>query len=159
MSNGLTEAFVEVLALSGSHLAHTEWEIDAIVWLAAHDQAVMGLGMVGFDVADLSWTADHLANEKAFLFRVIDGASMRYAWDRLSYEPYIEWLFPRLEAFRRLIDALTVEEVRPRSGRDDWGLLRHDRARCPRHEVYLHAAGCIVCNHGHLSPVAVASAG
>jgi hypothetical protein len=87
MSNLLTEVFMEVLALSGSELARLEWEIDTVVWLAAHDQAVMGLGMVGFSVADLGWTSEQLDEQKAFLLRVIDGALGRVGWERLGYQP------------------------------------------------------------------------
>ena len=57
-SNGLTAVVLDVLVLSGPALARTDWELDTVVWLASHEQACRGNGLVSFDVAELPWTAD-----------------------------------------------------------------------------------------------------
>ncbi|MGG3507727.1 hypothetical protein ABES58_19860 [Paenibacillus lautus] len=56
MSNGLTSVFIEVLAISGSQLAKTNRERELIIWLAQRDQAIVGIGTVGFDIDEMPWT-------------------------------------------------------------------------------------------------------
>jgi len=51
MSNGATNVFLDVLALSGSDLAVTARENEFIVWLNQRDQSVVGIGTVGFSIS------------------------------------------------------------------------------------------------------------
>jgi len=51
MSNGATNVFLDVLALSGSDLAVTTREKEFIVWLNQRDQSVVGIGTVGFSIS------------------------------------------------------------------------------------------------------------
>jgi hypothetical protein len=64
MSNGLTSVFISVLSLSASRLAKTEREIDFAIWLASHDQAIVGSGTVGFDISDIPWSMENFDAEK-----------------------------------------------------------------------------------------------
>lgn len=157
MSNGMTDVFVSVLALAGSALAEDDEQVELVVWLCAHDQAVVGGGCVGFDVQELPWRMGRMAEQKAFLERVIDGATGRRGWEKLDYEPREDWVIDILRAFGRLLEAVPVTVARDRPDGDPWGLIRRDRARCPKHDVFLHAHGCVVCNDGQLAPVAPGS--
>ncbi len=154
MSNGLTSVFLSVLLLSGSEIAQTDWEVASLVWLAEHDQGIVGSGTVGFDVWDLVWTYDGFAEQRAFLLRVVDGALARHGWVRLDYQPPEELLFPALVAFREMVASYPSEYAHKSPWESPWAeaALRADRATCPRHGVYLHSLGesdaecCIVCN-------------
>src|SRR5437763_747484 len=87
MSNGLTSVFVSVLSLAASELAETDRQRQFAAWFASHDQGVFGLGSVGFDVSELPWSPDALADDRDFVLRAIDAAKARRGWQRLGYEP------------------------------------------------------------------------
>ncbi|MFD5421647.1 hypothetical protein ACFWJT_26890 [Streptomyces sp. NPDC127069] len=55
MTNGGTAAFVDVLMLAVSALAHRPWDFRFAGLLTLQDQNVMGRGMVGFGLAELDW--------------------------------------------------------------------------------------------------------
>src|SRR5262249_16585071 len=109
MSNGLTSVFLSALVLSGAPIPQSDWDISVLVWLAEHDQGVVGSGVVGFDVGELAWSRDGFAEEEAFLLRVIDGALARTGWEKLSYTPKEDWLLPSLTAFREMIASYPSE--------------------------------------------------
>ncbi|GCF10136.1 hypothetical protein [Dictyobacter arantiisoli] len=71
MSNGLTSVMISLLVLSGSALAEREHEKLLIVWFASRDQALSGMGTVGFDLNEIPWTAEQFEAEKHFLLAVI----------------------------------------------------------------------------------------
>src|SRR4051812_40523407 len=108
MSNGLTSVFIAVLVLSGSDLAQTEWEKELVVWLAEKDQGIYGLGVVGFDIAEMGWTRDGFEEEKRFVFRMIDAAATKHRWEALDYRPREDWVMDRLGKFRSLIEHSSV---------------------------------------------------
>jgi hypothetical protein len=148
MSNGLTAVVLDVLVLSGSALACTDWEQDTVVWLASHDQSCLGIGLVGFDVAELPWTTDGLAAQQRFVLAMIAGAEARTGWDRLGYAPREDWAFDCLAQLRVMVARLSVPLLQAGNGHAQ--VLRRDRARCPLHDVYLHnlcESGCIICNY------------
>ena len=72
MSNGLTSVFIDVLGLSGTHLAKTAAEKRMIVWLLEKDQSAVGGGSVGFDVSEMPWTDTDFDDMKRFMLDVIE---------------------------------------------------------------------------------------
>lgn len=72
LSNGGMSVLMSTLVLSGSDLAATPWEQACVTWLAEHDQAVFGLGVVGFDLAELAWTHADFEQQHAFVLRMDD---------------------------------------------------------------------------------------
>ena len=54
MSNGSTSVFFSVLSLAASAIAQTDRQRQLAVCFAAHDQDVLGLGVVGFDVGRIA---------------------------------------------------------------------------------------------------------
>jgi hypothetical protein len=151
MSNGLTDVFLSVLALAGAPVAHHDDEVELLVWLAAHDQAVFGLGCVGFDVCQMPWIATRLDEQKRFLLGVIDAGIARAR--AASHEALLD----RFHVFRGYVDKVHASCLRNDAYPNVTPLLRADRATCPTHGVYLHAEGCIVCNDGELTPAPIGS--
>jgi hypothetical protein len=151
MNNGLTAVFISVLALAGSDLAQTDREKELIVWLAEHDQAVVGRGTVGFAISELPWTETGFAAEQAFLLRVIESAQARTGWERLAYTPHEAWTLDALAHFHRLVRAFTPAHLDPTSyprwlDADPACAVPAGFPRCPTHHVLLHWQGCVVCN-------------
>ena len=54
MSNGGTDVFINILALSGAVIARTESEKRLMVYLSEKDQ-IIGRGCVGFDIVEMPW--------------------------------------------------------------------------------------------------------
>lgn len=77
MSNGLTSVFIDVLGLSGTHLAKTAAEKRMIVWLLEKDQSAVGGGAVGFDVSEMPWVDTDFDDMKRFVLDVIEEEAAR----------------------------------------------------------------------------------
>ena len=154
MSNGLTSVFLDVKLLSGTDLARTDTEVATVAWLAERDQSIVGLGIVGFDVFELGWAADRFAEHQQFLLRMVDGAVAGQRWHLLDYEPNRDRLLSSLAEFRELIEQFPLTACPDQPFASSWSTkgLRADRAKCPRHAVYLHNLNdddtqcCQLCN-------------
>ena len=143
LSNGAADVLLSVLLLAGSDLAATAWEKELVTWLAEHDQALLGRGTIGFDVYEVAWTLSDVAREKAFLLRTVDLAAREHRWDVLGYRPAL--VHEHLARFRPLVEAVSAEHVRP-AQTWEWVQPPVAFARCPRHRVYLHEGGCLLCH-------------
>lgn len=149
MNNGLTSVFIDVLVLSASALASTEREKLFAVWLAYHDQSVCGIGAVGFDISDMPWTARGFQAQKDFLFKIIRSAQSKEYWRLLDYQPGREdWILSSLEQFRLLIAHFSKEGMVPEGKRRRTRNMPSIFMKCPRHGVYVHQMGCVLCNGG-----------
>lgn len=147
MSNGLMSCFVGVLSLAASALATSDRQRELAAWLASHDQGFAGSGMVGFDVAELPWSAETFASDRDFLIQVIEAAKRKTGWEHLGYEPDEVLLLPCLDGFKTMVGAFSIEhasqsesQIRPFGGKPT------QLALCPIHEVYQHLHGCPLCN-------------
>ncbi|MET3371211.1 hypothetical protein ABIC89_000244 [Variovorax boronicumulans] len=147
MSNSFTAVVFEVLSIAMSMLAANDAERVLAVQVAGNDQEFQGLGVVGFDVCELSWSIGGLKQEKEFVVASIDAAIDKMGWERLDYEPNHLHVVTMLRTLRVLIEAVEPAHIRvPR-----WKSLFNAPApkgfpKCERHGVYLHAAGCVVCS-------------
>lgn len=146
MSNGLTSVLLEVLALAGSDLAVSPWEKRLVYWLVCHDQDRSGLGCVGFDVVEMGFSEEGFYDQKAFVLSLVDAALRRHGWGRLSYTPREDTTFDALRQLAHLVDELPSSALAPPLPDDTWVPSELPGAKCELHEVYLHEAGCIVCN-------------
>lgn len=147
MSNGLTSVFIRVLSLAMSSLASNDRERRLAVWLASRDQAVHGLGVVGFDLVDMPWSRDTFSQDHSFLLSAVRAARNRHEWSRLDFEPRIDGILESLAEFEVLVQAFLPEHVRPVPGKPQWsGEEITTFERCPIHGVYLHSGGCVHCN-------------
>jgi hypothetical protein len=150
LSNGLTSALVDVLSLAASDLAATPWELRLAYWIVQHDQIRTGLGSVGFDVSELGWTTAGFEAEQRFVLGLIDAAFARQGWDRLPFVPDEDRLFAALRRLRELVAQLSPDIVGVASSRA-WLPEELPDERCPRHAVFLHELGCVLCNEVPLS--------
>ena len=150
MSNGLTSVFFDLLTLSASSLAKNNWEIETAIWFAEHDQGVIGLGIVGFDVADMGWEKHFFSEQKKFIISVTKDAMNGHSWNKLSYEPRPEVICKALEDFYNLI--FSFQEVHMTGEPRSW-YVKPDPPfeKCLIHQVYLHRLGknplecCLLC--------------
>jgi len=114
--------------------------------LACRDPSIFGLGVVGFDLDDLGWDASCIERERAFLLAVLQSALRHEGWSLLTYAPPPELTEDNLRKLRRLL----VDYVLPPTpGARAWAWQEQAPASftpCARCGVYLHIAGCVVCN-------------
>lgn len=150
MNNVGTAVFISVLTLAGSALAQTQRDKEFVIWLAEHDQAVIGLGTVGFDISEMPWTQTNFEAEKHFLIRVIEAAQAKTGWNLLDYQPGGK-LLSHLATFHHLVSQVTLGYVDP-AHYHRWLDVAPEYAvpagypRCPQHQVLLHWHGCVICN-------------
>lgn len=151
MSNGGTDVLINVLALSGSQLAETDSEKRLIVYLSERDQ-ITGRGVVGFCITDMPWDKNTFSGDKEFIIKVIDGARNRLGWEKLGYEPNEEIISRYLDNFERLINRMTMDDIRENALRE-WLLQAEANdpvymgyPRCEKHNTFLTCYGCQVCN-------------
>jgi hypothetical protein len=145
MNNGLTAAFFNVLVIAGTQLAERDWEKRLVFWMAQHDQSLVGLGTVGFDVADMGWTIDDFSRQKRFVLSLIEAAATGWVWDKLPFKPREDWLPDSLRHFGMLVHDFEPSGIKA-SG-ITWrpsDLPTH--GICEIHQAYLHERGCIICN-------------
>lgn len=145
MSNGATDVLLATLSLAGAALARTVAEERLLIWLASHDQTCIGRGNAGFDLNELPWTPEAFDAERAFLLRVVDAAMAQTGWERLSYHPDPERARDNLARLRRLLESLQPTDLEGADPEPPLG-WPDTHARCPRHGVFLHAAGCLLCH-------------
>ncbi|MCZ3378307.1 hypothetical protein JJQ51_20395 [Rhizobium sp. AG207R] len=146
MQNGLTDVFVEVLAIAASVLARTRSEQAFASWIASRDQAVLGLGAVGFDIAEMPWHVATFAADRNFVIRAITAAESKVGWEKLGYEPKEDWLMPRLMRLRMLVSAFGPHNIRASGAAIHSTFSESDLRRCETHGIIMHAYGCLVCN-------------
>lgn len=150
MSNGATDVFINVLALSGSALAETVGEKRLIVWLSEKDQKKCGLGTVGFDVVEMPWDRETFSNDKIFMMNVMDAAEKKLGWEKLNYTPAC--LLPNLQKFGEYMERMTEQDIDDQAvskwllaaGSDD--PVKCGFPRCQKHDTLLTFLGCQICN-------------
>jgi hypothetical protein len=141
MNNGLTSVVLSVLVLAGSRLATTPWQQQMVVWLASRDQDIYGRGLVGFDLAELPWRTEIFEAQKSFLLEVVARAENKTGWERLSYQPHLEWVMRSLTQLRVLLEAFVVGDVPLEPVVTDFAVVM-----CEKHQVLQHEFGCLLCN-------------
>lgn len=147
MNNGLTSVFVGVLAIAASTLAKNDRERLIAIWLASHDQGAFGRGLVDFDVSECPWDSATFDQDKDFLLSAIIAARSKLGWHRLDYTPREEGVLRCLSQFEQLVQLHLLEHVVPVTDQS-WcfGDKISKFELCPKHAVYLHSHGCVLCN-------------
>ncbi|MFD1885506.1 hypothetical protein [Paenibacillus wenxiniae] len=154
MSNGMTSVFLEVLVLSGSILAQTNREKELVIWLAQHDQAILGIGTVGFEIDEMAWTVDDFEAEKHFMLRIICSAIEGLGWERLDYKPNQEQVASCLKTFADMISVFEQKYVQM-DNYLEWSKVEENEQyptisvgypQCEIHGIYLFCFGCMICN-------------
>lgn len=153
MSNSLTSVFVDVLTLSGSHLAVTDDEKRLIVWISEKDQSRVGIGTVGFDICEMPWNPITFEDNKKFLLNVIYHAKNRFGWELLEYKPNEDFIFYSLDQFAVLINKMCINDIQQGS-LEKWLDYSEDNdpifcgfPKCKKHNTLLTCFGCHICNN------------
>ncbi|MDE6133158.1 MAG: hypothetical protein K2G04_07290 [Oscillospiraceae bacterium] len=153
MSNGLTDVFINVLALSGAALAQTESEKRMIVYLSEKDQKIIGIGCVGFDIVKMPWDKETFEEDKRFIISVINGSKNKIGWEKLDYAPNEAHILRCLDTFENLINKMTADNI-SENYLNDW-LSEADEndpvycgfPKCRKHDTFLTCFGCQICNN------------
>lgn len=146
LSNGASTAFLSVLQFALSDLATDPWERELARWVAWHDQAASGLGMMGFDLEEVHWVPADLAGQRAFLLRAVDTAATGYRWSELCYEP--PYTASHLRRYREIVAGFALAaDFRPGGGYP-WPGPADEERRCRLHRVHCHpdVGWCRVCD-------------
>lgn len=156
INNQWTSVLLEQLMINGSRLAQTDWEKQFMICLGCHDQEFLGLGVVGMDITDFEWDAEHLEQQKAFAIQIAESALSEADCALLGYEPGFpkrEFVDRFLAEWRQVIGSIQAEHI-PADSAFYWPAdapTDLDRL-CPKHKVYLHnlheddSKCCVICN-------------
>lgn len=140
LSNGGTDVFLSVLQFALSDLADEPWQDELAQWVAWHDQTLVGLGTVGFDLEEIHWDPARFREQKAFLLRAVDTAASRYRWSELCYDPPYAEIY--LHRYREVVAAFELPpDFRPAAGYG-WPGPWREGLRCPVHRVHCTELGC-----------------
>jgi hypothetical protein len=143
ISNAGTSVFILTLMLGASDIATTGWQQDLAAWLASHDQAIYGSGMVGFDLSEIAWSTDNFQAEHGFLLTVVDRAMGRHRWDELELKP--QWTADYLRDFRKLVAEFRADLI---NAGQRWDPEPPDPpVMCAKHLVYEDRYGCVICRN------------
>ena len=145
ISNGSMSVLISSLALSGSHLAKEETEIEFMTWIVSRDQGILGMGTVGFDLQDMPWSEKEalFKKQKEFLLSVIQRIRSGEDLSLLNYKP--KHLQKNIEAFEQLISSFLYSHIKIENPLV-WMPPKEKQLKCERHGVLLHEHGCVVCN-------------
>ena len=152
MSNGGTDVFISIPALSGAGIARTESGKRLMVFLSERDQ-IIGGGCVGFEIVEMPWDRGTFEADKRFLTRVIQGARSKCGWERLDYCPNEEIMLSYLDRFEKLIRRMTVDDIREDSlarwlaEAEEGDPVFCRFPICQKHHIFLTCFGCQICNH------------
>lgn len=155
MTNTATSVFIEILVLSGSHIAETDREKEFVIWLAQRDQNAVGHGTVGFNLDEMPWLKHDVESMKQFMLNMIRGARNKTQWHILDYEPGQEWTHRTLNHFVNMIESFNQNHVNEQhyiewttiDDEDDYEpTIPVGYPKCKEHGVYLSCLGCVICN-------------
>lgn len=145
MSNGATDVLIDILVLSGSSLAQTNWQKGLVIFFASKNQEIKGQGCISFDISDLGWEMDHFEEQKKFLLKVIECAIKETNWNKLNYQPSGDYV-SNLRRLREMIINYSKVLVEPTD------ILKWNKEfnkiefrMCVKHNVYMHPIGCKLC--------------
>lgn len=138
MSNGATSVLLDILCLAASDIASSQWEIETAIWLAEHDQSIIGLGVVGFDISEIGWSRENFPAQQQFTVSTIDLAMKRHRWKLLNYEPRLDVTLENLEIFKTLVELYRSEHIKSEDVREWRVEPSPPYLKCPIHKIYLH---------------------
>lgn len=141
MSNSVTSTFISVMCLATSRLATTKNQQRLAVWLGGRDQTVLGLGCVGFDLAELPWRAETFTHDREFLIFSTSQARAQLGWHVLSYTPDTPEFHAKLAAFQNMLERFALVQGLP-----DELKSPETFTKCQKHDVFRHDLDCVVCN-------------
>ena len=149
LSNLSMAKFSELLVIAGSARAEKDHEKDLVIWIAQTDQDIRGLGMVSFDITEIPWERIMFEEQKRFLIRTVEATFDLEIRKKLGFDPIEPYFSEPFEKFGAMIEGFHSKNIYPATGGGIWdfneGIKKHDK--CPKHDVLLHAQGCIICGN------------
>ncbi len=142
------------LLIAGSAIAKTEWEKFFMIWLAEHDQNLVGIGIVGIDFDDIFWSVTEFEAQQKFVVQIAQRAIEERVWTKLDYEPDETILLKILNLW---IAVFSNAETKDIAAIDDFvwyakpDLSTLDE-KCAIHHIFLNRLGtdkrscCYLCN-------------
>ncbi len=138
MSNSLTHSIYMTMMVEGAKIARTRWEKEFLIWLADHNQSVIGLGIVGFDVCELGWIKEDFVAQKQFLLQLLKNAQANKTYAQHPIYLKEEFGETKITAIHSILEPLQVEDVSEHP-RMYYSPQKADKVeQCPIHEVYMN---------------------
>lgn len=146
MSNGLTSVFIDTICLGGSEIAENEFQKELMIWFAQRDWQLMGLGIIGFDVAEIIWDKEIFTEQKSFILKTLERSLNKTNWELLGYNPREEWVLKNLNGFKRMISEFESRHIEKE---EEYKIIPFEDKfkKCNKHKIYLHVKGCVICNN------------
>ena len=120
MSNQGTDCFLDLLITAADDFEKTEQQQELIFFLKDQkDINTVAPGTAGFDLDEMAWQESTLKEDVEFLIRVTEEAQRERTFRKLPYEVNTGIVLPWLERFALLIDQMTAENLRFKSGFDE----------------------------------------
>lgn len=154
INNSWTSVLYSTLLISGSETANSQWEKYFMIWLAEHDQGIVGQGMVGIDFDDIYWSEDDFENQQSFVVNIAKNAIEKQLWRNLDYQTDEDTLTELLNNWIDLFQQASKDDI---NTIDDFkwyvkpGLDDLDR-KCAVHGIFLNKLGetekacCYLCD-------------
>ena len=154
ISNGWTSVLYSTLLISGSGIAKTIWEKLFMIWLAEHDQGIIGYGMAGIDFDQIFWSVSEFEKQKEFVTGIAQKAINEKSWSKLDYETEEEVLEGLLNLWIDMFSKASAEDIKPIEDYN-W-YVKPDLSdldnKCSIHNVFLNRlmedkmGCCMICN-------------
>lgn len=150
LSNGETDVLLAAVLLAGSSLAQTKWEITLMQWLAEHDQSRVGLGIVGFDLSEIAWSANEFDRQKQFFLQVLHKARTMKPWENFGFSFFN--VVQSLNNLESLVFEFHKHHIQKENSWNWFAQKPKSDLKCRKHRIYLHALHenfencCFLCN-------------
>ena len=117
MSNQGTDCFLDLLITAADDFEKSKQQQELISFLKDQkDINTVAPGTAGFDLDEMAWQKSTLKEDVEFLIRVTKEAQRERTFRKLPYEINTGIVLPWLERFALLIDQITAENLRVKSG-------------------------------------------
>lgn len=149
LSNLSTSVFIETLCLAGVEMANKDFKKDILIWFAQRDWTLLGMGLEGFDIAEIIWDKLIFEEQKEFINAMIDGVINEKNWNLLCYLPDKEVLFNQINLLKEMISSYELKHIDKESQfilfEFEGNIKKYER--CELHKIYKHIEGCVICNN------------
>ncbi len=97
-------------------------------------------------MVEIIWDREIFKAQKSFVLKLLERALHKTNWELLGYHPREEWVLKNLSGFKRMITAFHSQHIEEE---EKYSLIPFEDKfkKCPKHKVFLHVAGCVICNN------------
>ena len=110
MSNQGTDSFLDLLIAAGDTCERTEHQEELLFFLQNQkDINDIAPGTAGFDITEMPWKNETLADDAEFLLRVIEEAQSESIFTKLPYDADRDIVIPWIKQFAGLVEHMKNE--------------------------------------------------